>query len=122
MPKPLYPLVTKDPISGGELIVTRLECPESGVVLEGNFSLGWLARLSPAQLTFVGLFLAHRGNLQRLAPELGVSYNTARSRLDDIVKALGGSPESAKADRLEVLEALSEGQLEFEEALRRLKP
>lgn len=122
MAKPLYPLVTRDPISGGELIVTRLECPESGIVLEGNFSLGWLARLSTAQLEFVGLFLAHRGNLQRLAPELGVSYNTARNRLDDIVTALGGQAESTRADRLEVLSALKEGELEFEEALKRLKP
>lgn len=122
MPKPLYPLVTRDPISGGELIVTRLECPESSIVLEGNFSLGWLARLSQAQLEFVGLFLAHRGNLQRLAPELGVSYNTARNRLDDIVSALGGAAETERADRLEVLNALQEGELEFEEALKRLKP
>jgi hypothetical protein len=121
MPKPLYPLVTRDPISGGELVVTRLECPESGVVLEGNFSLGWLSRLSTAQLEFVGLFLAHRGNLQRLAPEIGVSYNTARNRLDEIVTALGGQAESTKADRLEVLSALKEGELEFEEALKRLK-
>lgn len=119
---PLYPLVTRDPISGGELVVTRLECLESGVTLEGNFSLGWLARLSTAQLEFVGLFLAHRGNLQRLAPELGVSYNTARNRLDDIVKALGGKAEGTKADRLEVLTALNDGTLEFDEALKRLKP
>lgn len=117
---PLYPLVTKDPISG-ELVVTRLECPESGVTLEGNFSLGWLARLSTTQLEFVGLFLAHRGNLQKLAPELGVSYNTARSRLDDIVTALGGAGEGPRAGRLEVLSALNEGELDFEEVKRRLK-
>lgn len=122
MPKPHYPLVTKDPISGGELVVTRLKCPESGVVLEGNFSLGWLARLSTAQLTFVGRFLAHRGNLQRLAPELGVSYNTARNRLDEIVTALGGPTGDLKTDRLEVLNALSGGDIDFEDALRKLKP
>ncbi len=118
---PLYPLVTRDPISGGELVVTRLECPESGIVLEGHFTLGWLARLSTAQLEFVGLFLAHRGNLQRLAPEIGVSYNTARNRLDDVVNALGGSGEKPKTARLEVLNALNEGELDFEEALKRLK-
>lgn len=97
----LYPLVTRDPISGGELVVTRLECPESGVILEGNFSLGWLACLSTVQLEFVGLFLAHRGNLQKLAPELGVSYNTARNRMDDIVTALGGAGEVPKGARLD---------------------
>lgn len=91
------------------------------VTLEGNFSLGWLVRLTTAQLEFVGLFLTHRGNLQKLAPELGVSYNTARSRLDNIVTALGGMGERPKAASLEVLSALNDGELDFEEAKRRLK-
>ncbi len=41
----MYPLITRDPVSGGEMIVTRLECPESGIVIEGRFSLGWIGRL-----------------------------------------------------------------------------
>ena len=87
---PLYPLPTRDPISGGELIVTRLECPPSGVVLEGRFGLGWIGALTPEQLEFVGQLVRHRGNVQRLAGELNVAYNTARSRLDAIVAALDG--------------------------------
>lgn len=118
---PLYPLVTRDPISGEELIVTRLECPRSGVVIEGAFGLGWLARLSSEQIAFVGAFLQQRGNLQKLAPELGVSYNTARNRLDEIVRALGGAGEEAAGPaRLEVLRQLRAGELSYEEAMRRL--
>lgn len=120
---PLYPIVTRDPISNEELIATRLECPESGVVLEGAFSFGWMAHLSQEQLAFVGLFLKHRGNLQKLAPELQVSYNTARNRLDDIVTALGGATESMpeKADRLDILKQLDAGELSFDEAMKQLK-
>ncbi len=118
---PLYPLITRDPASGGELIVTRLKCPASGIIIEGNFSLGWIARLTPEQLEFVGLLLKHRGNIQKLAPDLGVSYNTARSRLDDIVTALGGfAEEDSRSHRLEVLEKLSRGEISFEEAMRLL--
>ena len=87
---PLHPLPTRDPISGGELIVTRLECPASGVVLEGRFGLGWIGALTPEQLEFAGQLVRHRGNVQRLAGELNVAYNTARSRLDGIVAALDG--------------------------------
>ena len=119
---PLYPLITRDPISGEELIVTRLECPRSGVLIEGAFSLGWLAKLSGEQLAFVGKFLEQRGNLQKLAPELGVSYNTARNRLDDIVSALGGSSEKPALDRLSVLKQLRSGEVSFEEAMRLLEP
>src|SRR2546425_9015399 len=87
-PSMIHPLITRDPVTGGELIVTRLECPESGIVIEGKFSLGWMARLDPEQLAFVGLLVKHRGNIQKLAVELNVAYNTARNHLDDIVDAL----------------------------------
>ncbi len=123
---PLYPLITRDPASGGELLVTRLECPESGVVIEGNFSLGWIARLTPEQLEFVGLLVRHRGNVQRLAAEIGVAYNTARNRLDDIVAALEGGHDArsrpdARAARLDVLDRLAAGEIDVEEAARLLQ-
>src|SRR5207244_11571330 len=87
----MYPLITKDPVSGGELIVTRLECPESGIVIEGRFTLGWIGRLTREQLDFVELMVKYRGNIQKLAAELDIAYNTASIRLDEIVTALGGA-------------------------------
>jgi hypothetical protein len=115
-------LITHDPASGEELIVTRLECPESGVVIEGKFSLGWIGRLTPDQLDFVGLLLLHRGNVQKLGSDLGVSYNTARSRMDDIVQALGAPVEDEeRSDRSEILERLATGELSYEEAMSELR-
>lgn len=118
----LYPLITKDPASGKEMVVTRLECPESGVILEGMFSLGWMGRLTGEQLEFVGLLLKYRNNLQKLASELGVAYNTARSRLDDIVEAIGG-PAEPEPDprRQEILNQLGNKEISFQEAMAKLK-
>jgi hypothetical protein len=114
-------LITRDPASGGELIVTRLECPESGVVIERQFSLGWIGRLTPDQLDFVGLLLLQRGNVQKVAADLGVSYNTARSRMDDIVRALGVSEvDQERPDHSEVLDRLAGGVISFEEAMSEL--
>jgi hypothetical protein len=117
---PLYPLLTRDPASGGELIVTRLECPASGVVIEGRFSLGWMARLTPEQLEFVRLLLRNRANVQKLAAELNMAYNTARSRLDEIVAVLGAD-DVAEATRSRVLERLAAGEIAFDEAVRLLQ-
>jgi hypothetical protein len=118
----VHPLITRDPVSGGELIVTRLECPASGIVIEGRFSLGWIGRLTVEQLEFAGLLVRHRGNVQKVAAELGVAYNTARNRLDDIVAALGGAVEGdERPDRLEVLNRLAAGEIDFAEAMRLLK-
>ena len=118
----MYPLITRDPVSGGEMIATRLECPESGIVIEGRFSLGWIGRLTREQLDFVELLVKHRGNVQRLAAEMNVAYNTARSRLDEIVTSLGGVPENnGHLDRRAILDQLADKQISVEEAMRMLK-
>lgn len=116
--KSLNPLITHDPVNGDELIVTRLEGQRSGIVIEGRFSLDWMGCLTPQQLTFVGLLVKHRGNVQRLAAELNVAYNTARNHLDEIVAVLEYPPvyESA-SERSNVLEQLSKGEISFEDAL-----
>jgi len=118
----MHPLITKDPVTGGELIITRLECPESGIVIEGKFSMGWIARLTPDQLAFVGLLVKQRGNLQKVAVDMDVSYNTARNRMDEIVEALENMPaRKAITNRMAVLERLSAGDLSFDEAMYLLK-
>jgi hypothetical protein len=118
----MYPLITRDPVTGDELIVTRLESPQSGIVIEGRFSLGWIGRLSREQLDFVELLVKNRGNIQKLAADLDIAYNTARSRLDEIVTALGGAPENdGRVDRRLILDRLAAKEISIEEALRQLK-
>jgi hypothetical protein len=118
----MYPLITRDPVSGEELIVTRLECPESGIIIEGRFSLGWIGHLTREQLDFVELMVKYRGNIQKLAAEMNIAYNTARSRLDEIVAALGGTPENdGRIDRRAVLDRLASKEISVEEAMRQLK-
>lgn len=118
---PLVPLLTRDPITGEPLVVTRLQSPGTGVVIEGNFDLGWIGLLTTEQLAFVGAFLRNRGNVQRLAVELEVAYNTARSRLDEIVGALGIPSEPDTGDRIEILSRLRAGEITFEQAVDELR-
>ena len=118
----MHPIITRDPVSGNELIVTRLESPQSGIVIEGQFSLGWIGRLTREQLDFVELLVKNRGNIQKLAQDLDIAYNTARSRLDDIVTALGGAPEGdGRADRRILLDRVAAKEISVEEALRLLR-
>ena len=118
----MHPIITRDPVSGNELIVTRLESPQSGIVIEGQFSLGWIGRLTREQLDFVELLVKNRGNIQKLAQDLDMAYNTARSRLDEIVTALGGAPEGdGRADRRMVLDRLAAKEISVEEAMHMLK-
>lgn len=121
-----FPVVTRDPITGDELLVTRLEGASSGIVIEGRFHFGWLGRLAPAQLEFVRLLALYRGNIQKVAADLGIAYNTARARSDEIAAALGAVSAEAEDDpaaraRLAVLDQVFGGSLSVEDALRQLK-
>jgi hypothetical protein len=51
--------------------------------------------LTREQLEFVELLVKVSRNIQKLAAEMNAfAYNTARSRLDEIVTAPGGAPEN----------------------------
>ena len=61
----------------------------------------------------------HRGNVNQVGASLGVSYTTARTRMDEIAAALG-APFVARVDPREVLRQLEAGEISAEEALERL--
>ena len=71
---------------------------------------------------FLKVFIKNRGNLSDVQKELGISYPTARNRLDDIVATLGYEVRSREKDEtMEVLDKLERGELSAEEALELLK-
>ena len=119
----MYPLPTTCPVCGGPFHAERLGCDHCHATLEGRFALGWLGHLSRDQLDFVELLVKNRGNINGVAGELKIAYNTARSRLDDIVAALGyGAPAAERrASRREVLDRLSAGEISVEEATQLLR-
>jgi hypothetical protein len=95
-----------------------------------------LGRLGREQLRFVEMLVKNRGNINQVAAEMGVSYTTARTRMDEIVAALGypaaqddgerriiGFATSGQpaAERRDVLRRLEAGEITAEEALRLLK-
>lgn len=119
----MHQIPTTCPICMNELTATRLECSACRTAIEGCFVLGPLGRLSKDQLRFVELLVKNRGNINQVATDLSVSYTTARTRMDEIVLALGYNTPTTEAvsDRRDVLKRLEAGELTAEEALRLLK-
>ncbi len=118
------------PVCGEPMTISRLRCEQCDVTVEGRFSMGRLARLTPEQLGFVELFLRCDGKLKRVGQEMGVSYPTVRSRLDEIITAMGYEPpgheeppeETLSAERRrQILDELAAGRLTSEEAVRLLQ-
>ena len=82
-------VMAKCPVCGENLVITEFSCSSCGTTIRGRFELDEFFRLSPEQLNFLRIFIKARGNLSELQKELGISYPTARSRLENIVRTLG---------------------------------
>ena len=95
-----------------------------GLVNVMNLKAGGLGNLGKEQLEFVELMVKNRGNINGVASELKIAYNTARSRLDDIVAALGyvaPPEENGRADRRTVLDRLAAKEISVEDAMKLLR-
>ena len=119
-------IIATCPVCGNPLTIAELSCKSCGTVIRGNFELDEFFRLSVDQLNFLRMFIKHRGNLSEVQKELGISYPTARARLEDIIRTLGYEVEreETKEDVLEVLNRLDKGEISVEKAIeeiRRLK-
>ena len=116
-------LLSVCPVCNGPLHVERLGCEQCHSRIEGQFSLSWVGRLSHDQIDFVELLIKNRGNINGVASDLKIAYNTARSRLDDVVAALGyGVPlDEQRSDRRVVLDRLAAKEISVEEAMKLLK-
>lgn len=131
----MYPLPSQCPITGGPIVVTRFVCPESGLVIEGEFVVNTpFAMLSPEQLQFVEAFVRNEGKLNRLEEELKLSYPTLRTRLHEVIRAMGHEPgkdesrdenrggaTTSALDRQTILQELNNGQIDFDTAMARLQ-
>ena len=121
-PKP----VTQCPSCGGPLEVRELGCPRCDIAVRGQFHRCEFCELPEEQSRFLRLFVSRRGNLREVERELGLSYPTVRSRLDDLLRALGYQVSPVPvADRQErrrqVMEDLRAGRITPEDAVRALK-
>jgi hypothetical protein len=116
------------PICGNdELTITGFFCRECDTRVEGRFLLNSpFTQLDPEQLAFVETFVRCEGKLNRMEAELNLSYPTIRSRLHEIIRAMGYEPGKEELpilkekDREEILAALERGEIDYTEAMRLL--
>lgn len=113
---------TSCPVCNHRLATTRLTCPECSTELSGAFESCEFCVLSDDDRAVLRVFLASRGNMKELERHLGVSYPTARARFDGLLAKLGIERAAAPApSRLELMEQVARGEIDVEEAMRRLE-
>lgn len=125
----MHPVLGACPVCGEALTITRLHCRACDTSIEGQFYAGRLSQLSARQLEFVETFLLCEGKIKAVEERLGISYPTVRSRLREVIMAMGyemqaddeAEPPLSESDRKRVLDDLAAGRLSSEEAIAMLK-
>src|SRR6478672_1454384 len=108
--------------------VERIRLVETGVAIEGPFTLPPLAELSAEDQVFVAAFVRCHGSIKQMEKYFGVSYPTIKNRLNKIGSQLsfveieqGSDADSPALSKSEVLDRLARGELTVTQALERLK-
>ena len=114
------------PICEHRLTVTRLHCRNCDTTIEGHFETGKMGQLTAEQLSFVETFMRCEGKLNRMEGVLGLSYPTLRSRLSQVIQAMGFEVGPEQADtsdeqRHQILDELASGQISSEQAMELLQ-
>ncbi|MHB1576632.1 MAG: DUF2089 family protein [Candidatus Dormibacteria bacterium] len=110
------------PVCGDILRVTRLGCHNCGTELSGDFESCEFCSLSGDDRQVLMIFLTSRGNMKALERQLGVSYPTARARLDAVLNRLGIDlgPTPPPESPLDLLQAVARGDVGVADAAKRL--
>ncbi len=108
--------------------VDRVRLVDTGVAIEGPFTLPTLAQLPAEDQVFVAAFVRCHGSIKQMEKYFGVSYPTIKNRLNKIGSQLsfveieqGSETELPVPTRSDVLDRLSRGELTVEQALEQLK-
>jgi hypothetical protein len=115
------PLTNECPYCSQVMNVTGMTCQGCGVAIEGPFPMSRLAGLPVEHQRFIEMFVLASGNLKEIAEQVGVSYPTVRSRLDKVIETLRGRIAETQKVRGSLLDAVTPGKTNAEEAARLIK-
>jgi hypothetical protein len=111
-------------LSGGApFVVEKVRLTDVDIAIEGAFILPPLAQLSAEDQVFVAAFVGCHGSIKDMERLFGISYPTVKGRLEKLaerlkmVESIIPPPITKRED---VLGQLEKGEINVQEALRRL--
>ena len=104
------------PSCGRNMAPVKLHCGNCDLSLEGHFEMEAIASLSSEDLALAIAFIRSYGSIKKLQDALGVSYPTARAKLEKLVEKLNKTMNiNPSPDK--TIEQLKRGEISVGEAL-----
>ena len=121
-------VLEKCPSCNGKLAVTRMSCTACETVILSRYEPCLFCSLAPDSMHFLKVFIKNRGNVKDMERELKQSYWTIRTKINDLIEALGFEvpqveeevKEAIKQGRKEILEQLRQGKITAADATKLL--
>lgn len=79
----------KCPVCNHDLKISKLSCQHCKTSIEGTFDSCEFCSLPKEELFFLKTFIKCRGNIKDVERELGISYPTVKSKLNNLIESLG---------------------------------
>jgi len=105
---------------GKPITIERIRMDDSGIAIEGSFTLPPLAGLPWEDQVFVMAFVRCHGSIKEMEEMFGISYPTVKNRLNRIAGQLQFIEVIKIPPGEEVIDELESGKISAEEAIRRL--
>ena len=105
---------------GKPVTVERVRVVDSGIAIEGSFTLPPLAGLPWEDQVFIMAFVRCHGSIKEMEEMFGISYPTVKNRLNRIARQFEFVEIVKLNAEEEVIGELERGGISAEEAIRRL--
>jgi hypothetical protein len=106
---------------GQPILIERVRLAGKDIVIDGQFELPQLARLSQEDQVFITAFVRSHGSIKEMEQIFGVSYPTIKSRLNRIASSLEFVETNPAPSRAEVLDRLKRGEISAQDAIQELE-
>lgn len=91
------------PVCGEKLVLSRLTCPDCKAEFPTDMPLSPYDSLPESEREFLTTFLTCRGNMKAVQDSLGISYPTAKKRLDALLDALGLHSKNTEEEQVDMI-------------------
>lgn len=105
---------------GKQITIERVRLADSGIAIEGSFTLPPLVNLPAEDQVFVMAFVRCHGSIKEMEEMFGISYPTVKNRINRIAEQLEFVQITRALPQEEVLTELERGDITPDEAIRRL--